>query len=111
MTNYDLKNRELKNRLSHVLNYMEAAYALLERKNNTDLSAAQQILSDGFFLLNTTIGMIDESEKPDEMTIDEKESLCILIETYLHTSICYDLCEQWKDGILRIAQEIKKRSF
>lgn len=41
------------------------------------------------------------------MTIDEKESLCILIETYLHTSICYDLCELWKDEILRIAQEIK----
>ena len=41
------------------------------------------------------------------MTIDEKEQFCILIETYLHTSICYDLCERWKDGILKIAQEIK----
>ena len=68
-----MTNDDLKNRLTHVLNYMEAAYALLERKNNTNLSAAQQILSDGFFLLNTTIGMIDEDEKSDEMTTDEEE--------------------------------------
>ena len=107
MTNYDLKNRELKNRLSHVLNYMEAAYALLELKNNTDLSAAQQILSDGFLLLNTTIGMIDEDEKSDEMTTDEKEKLCRLVEEHLQLSICYDSCEQWKNGILKIAEELK----
>ena len=107
MTNYDLKNRELKNRLSHVLNYMEAAYALLELKNNTDLSAAQQILSDGFLLLNTTIGMIDEDEKSDEMTTDEKEKLCRLVEEHLQLSICYDSCELWKKGILKIAEELK----
>lgn len=102
MTNYDLKNR-----LSHVLNYMEAAYALLKRKNNTDLSAAQQILSDGFLLLNTTIGMIDEDEKSDEMTTDEKEKLCRLVEEHLQLAICYDSCEPWKKGILKIAEELK----
>ena len=102
MTNYDLKNR-----LSHVLNYMEAAYALLERMNNTDLSAAQQILSDGFLLLNTTIGMIDEGEKPDEMTTNEKEKLCRLVEEHLQISICYNSCEPWKKGILKIADELK----
>lgn len=102
MTNYDLKNR-----LSHVLNYMEAAYALLERKNNTDLSAAQQILSDGFLLLNTTIGMIDEDEKSDEMTTNEKEKLCRLVKEHLQISICYNSCEPWKKGILKIAEELK----
>lgn len=102
-----MTNDDLKNRLTHVLNYMEAAYALLERKNNTDLSAAQQILSDGFFLLNTTIGMIDEGEKPDEMTTDEKEKLCRLVEEHLQLSICYDSCEPWKKGILKIAEELK----
>ena len=107
MTNYDLKNRELKNRLTHVLNYMEAAYALLERENNTDLSAAQQILSDGFELLDATIGMILEGEKPDEMTTDEKEKLCRLVKEHLHLSICYDSCEPWKNGILKISEELK----
>lgn len=107
MTNYDLKNRDLKNRLSHVLNYMEAANALLERENNTDLSAAQQILSDGFELLDATIGMIDEDEKSDEMTTDEKEKLCRLVEEHLQLSICYDSCEPWKKGILKIAEELK----
>ena len=102
-----MTNADLKNRLSHVLNYMEAAYALLERKNNTDLSAAQQILSDGFFLLNTTIGMIDEDEKSDEMTTDEKEKLCRLVGEHLQLSICYDSCEPWKKGILKIAEELK----
>ena len=102
-----MTNADLKNRLSHVLNYMEAAYALLERKNNTDLSAAQQILSDGFFLLNTTIGMIDEDEKSDEMTTDEKEKLCRLVEEHLQISICYDSCEPWKNGIMKIAEELK----
>lgn len=102
MTNYDLKKS-----LSHVLNYMKAAYALLERKDNTDLSAAQQILSDGFLLLNTTIGMIDEDEKSDEMTTDEKEKLCRLVEEHLQLSICYDSCESWKNGILKIAEELK----
>ncbi len=102
-----MTNDDLKNRLSHVLNYMEAAYALLERKNNTDLSAAQQILSDGFLLLNTTIGMIDEDEKPDEMTTDEKKKLCRLVEEHLQLSICYDQCKLWKNGILKIAEELK----
>ena len=107
MTNYDLKNIELKNRLTHVLNYMEAAYALLVRKNNTDLSAAQQILSDGFKLLDATIGMIYEGEKTDEMTTDEKEKLCGLIGNRLKVSISYDQCELWKNGILKIAEELK----
>ncbi len=102
-----MTNADLKNKLSHVLNYMEAAYALLERKKNTDLSAAQQILSDGFFLLNTTIGMIDEDEKPDEMTTDEKEKLCRLVEEHLQLSICYDSCERWKKGILKLSEELK----
>lgn len=103
-----MTNDNLKNRLIHVLNYMEASIALLERENNTDLFAAQQVLFDGFELLDATIDMIDEDEKKsDEMTTDEKEKLCRLVEEHLQLSISYDSCEPWKNGILKIAEELK----
>jgi hypothetical protein len=104
---FKMTNDDLKNRLTHVLNYMEASIALLERENNTSLFAAQQVLFDGFELLDATIGMIYEGEKPDEMTTDEKEKLCRLVEEHLQLSICYDSCEPWKKGILKIAEELK----
>ena len=39
-----------------------------------------------------------------------KEKLIRLVDKHLHIAICYDSCEQWKNGILKIAEEIKRQT-